>query len=75
MFLRVGSKFLGLAGGAGFWVWVLSTLKVSLTLWAMASAIAPMVCAARPKERHHPGVRPPLSLIIEMVFSLGFRRP
>ena len=54
-------------------VWVSSISMVSLTLWAMASASTPMVCAARPKERHHPAFRPPLSLIIELRVSMLFR--
>ena len=29
--------------GGGFWVWVLSTVRVCLRLWAMASASTPMV--------------------------------
>ena len=33
----------------------------------MARARAPMVWAARPKERHHPAFRPLLSLIMEKV--------
>ena len=73
MLRRIGSKFLGLTGGAGFWVWVLSTVRVCLRLWAMARANTPMVCAARPKERHYPAFRPPLSLIMEKVFSTGLR--
>ena len=58
MFLRVGWKFLGLAGAVGLSVWVLSIPMVCLTLWAMARANTPMVCAASPKARHRPATRP-----------------